>query len=65
MQQVMEPLVEALIRGDKDKSVREVRRLMEDGIPMEKIVLQGIEVAMMKMDAKCTMDDGRNECGSG
>jgi dimethylamine corrinoid protein len=57
MEQVMEPLVDALTRGDKDRSVIEARRLMDEGVRMETIVLKGIEVAMTKMDAKCTMDD--------
>jgi dimethylamine corrinoid protein len=57
MEQVMEPLVDALTRGDKDRSVMEAKRLMDGGVQTEEIVLKGIEVAMTKMDAKCTMDD--------
>ena len=57
MEQVMEPLVDALIRGDRDRSVIEARRLMDEGVGTETIVLKGIEVAMTKMDAKCTMED--------
>ena len=57
MKDVMGRLVESLVQGDKEMAVLEVRRLLEEGVPEEKIVLEGIEVAMDRMDAKCTMDD--------
>jgi methylmalonyl-CoA mutase cobalamin-binding domain/chain len=57
MTDIMGPLVESLVRGDKDGAVKEASQLQEEGVPMERIVLEGIEVAMTKMDAKCTMDD--------
>jgi dimethylamine corrinoid protein len=38
-------------------AVREAGRFLEQGTSAEKIVLEGIEIAMNKMDAKCTMDD--------
>jgi dimethylamine corrinoid protein len=53
----MSRLVESLVRGDKEMAVIEAGRLLELGVPAEIIVLQGIEVAMNRMDAKCTMDD--------
>ena len=53
----MRKLVEALMTGDKDGAVREAERLKQEGVPMKRIVLEGIEVAMTRMDAKCTLDD--------
>jgi dimethylamine corrinoid protein len=57
MKDKMGRLVESLVRGDKDVAVREAGRLREEGVPAEKIVLEGIEVAMNRMDAKCTMEE--------
>lgn len=57
MDVMMGRLVESLVQGDKDAAVREAGRLLQEGVPEEKIVLEGIEVAMNQMDAKCTMED--------
>ena len=55
--EIMRPLVEALVMGDKDRAVQEALLLLHDGVPMEKIVLEGIKKAMESMDSKCTMED--------
>ena len=49
--------MEALIKGDKEGAVKEADRLLAEGVPTKRIVLEGIEVAMNMMDTKCTMDD--------
>ncbi|MGD0818623.1 MAG: cobalamin-dependent protein [Methanomassiliicoccales archaeon] len=53
----LDDLVSAMVRGDMETAVKETTRLKREGVTSERIVLEGIEVAMIKMDTKCTMED--------
>ena len=52
----MDPLVKALLDGDQIQAVAEARRLCDTGVAHERIVTEGIEVAMGQLDTKCTME---------
>ena len=52
----MDVLVTALLYGDHTGAIAEARRLRDSGIGCEKIVTKGIEVAMARLDAKCTVE---------
>ncbi|HEY3418926.1 MAG TPA: cobalamin-dependent protein [Methanomassiliicoccales archaeon] len=57
MQTRIEPLVDALVQGDREGSVQAATRLLQEGVPAETLVRDGIEAAMSKMDAKCTLEE--------
>lgn len=50
------PLVDSLLDGDSHRAVGEVNMLRKKGITEDEIILEGIEKAMMQLDAKCTVD---------
>lgn len=50
------PLVQVLLDGDKTKAVHTVKNLLNNGIPPEEIITNGVEKAMGQLDAKCTVD---------
>lgn len=52
----MELLVDALCDGDQDRAVVEVKGLRQAGAGREWIVTNGVEVAMARLDAKCTVE---------
>jgi len=52
----MNVLVTALLDGDHAGAVAEARRLRDSGIGCESIVTEGIEAAMARLDAKCTVE---------
>ncbi|MGB6064690.1 MAG: cobalamin-dependent protein [Desulfomonilaceae bacterium] len=52
----MDPLVKALLDGDQIQAVAAARRLHDTGIEHERIVTEGIEVAMGQLDTMCTME---------
>ncbi len=52
----MDPLVKALLDGDQIQAIAEARRLLDTGVEHERIVTEGIEVAMGQLDTKCTME---------
>jgi methylmalonyl-CoA mutase cobalamin-binding domain/chain len=52
----MRLLVDALLNGDQDRSVDEVRALLRVGVEAERIVVEGVEAAMEQLDGKCTID---------
>jgi dimethylamine corrinoid protein len=52
----MDTLVRALLDGDQIRAVAEARRLRDTGVEHERIVTEGIEVAMGQLDTKCTME---------
>jgi len=52
----VDPLVNALLDGDQIQAIAEARRLRDTGIENERIVTDGIEVAMEQLDGKCTME---------
>jgi len=49
-------LVDALLEGDQSRAVSETRQLRKEGLPIERIVTEGIEVAMNRLDDKCTVE---------
>lgn len=52
----MAPLVDSLLDGDSARAVEEVNKLRKEGITEDDIIVEGIERAMMQLDAKCTVD---------
>lgn len=52
----MQLLIKALIDGDRIQAVSEARKLCGAGIGHEKIIKEGIEVAMTRLDDICTME---------
>ncbi len=49
-------LVNTLLEGDRMRAVSETKSLKEEGIGLDRIVTEGIEVAMTKLDEKCTVE---------
>lgn len=52
----MQRLIGSLIDGDRDAALTEARRLRAAGVPVERIVSEGLETAMEQVDAKCTVE---------
>lgn len=52
----MDRLVKALLDGDQTRAVAEAKNLRDTGVKHERIVTEGIEVAMEQLDTKCTME---------
>ncbi len=52
----MQRLIGLLIDGDRDAALTEARRLRAAGAPVERIVSEGLEIAMEQVDAKCTVE---------
>jgi methanogenic corrinoid protein MtbC1 len=52
----MKTLVKALLDGDQTGALTEARNLRDSGIEREQIVTQGVETAMARLDAKCTVE---------
>lgn len=52
----MEPLVESLLNGDHQLAVQHALALRERGVASQEIINQGVEVAMARLDAKCTVE---------
>jgi methanogenic corrinoid protein MtbC1 len=52
----MDPLVKKLLDGDQAGALTETRKLRDAGVGCEMIVTQGIEAAMERLDAKCTVE---------
>lgn len=53
----MEGLVSAILEGDCTMSTSHARALQAYGVTAEQIVVQGIEKAMVALDAKCTVEE--------
>ena len=51
-----EPLVQFLLAGDHHAALAEAERLLAFGIPRERIVTEGLEAAMGRLDDKCTVE---------
>lgn len=49
-------LLEALLDGNQAQAVAESRKLLENGVKLERIIMEGIEAAMTQLDAKCTVE---------
>lgn len=54
--QAMQPLMDALLEGDHIEALAETKRLRGAGIAPERIVNEGLEVAMQRLDDKCTVE---------
>lgn len=52
----MDSLITAFLDGDQSGALAETRRLRNAGIECERIVTEGIEAAMVRLDAKCTVE---------
>jgi dimethylamine corrinoid protein len=52
----MTNLISSVLEGQSEISVIEARHLLEAGTPREDIVIYGLEEAMSKLDAKCTLE---------
>ncbi len=50
------PLVAALLAGDHAAALAETRRLVAAGLAPERIVTEGLEAAMGRLDDKCTVE---------
>lgn len=56
MTQRLESLVAALLDGDQALAMTELARLQQDKVSPRRIVTDGIEEAMARLDAKCTVE---------
>lgn len=52
----MEKLIKVLLDGDQYQSIAEAGRLRDAGFSNEQIVTEGIEEALDRLDAKCTVE---------
>jgi len=52
----MDLLIDALIEGDRTRAVSEAERLIKAGVERERIVTEGLEVAMKRLESKCTLE---------
>lgn len=52
----LDRLIDALLEGDQARAVGEVTSLRNTGIDNERIIIDGIETAMERLDAKCTVE---------
>ena len=53
---MMAALVGALLDGDHAQAMAECEKLRDAGVAPQQIITEGVEVAMAKLDAKCTVD---------
>jgi Predicted cobalamin binding protein len=53
----IQTLIDVLLEGDSQKALAGSKYLFEQGMSAEDIIVEGIEVAMSKLDAKCTLDN--------
>ena len=54
--EIMDLLINALLDGDQDLAVDKTRDLLGLGVGIQEIVTDGIEQAMARLDAKCTVE---------
>jgi methanogenic corrinoid protein MtbC1 len=52
----MDTLVKALLDGDQAGALAEVETLRDGGVEREHIITHGVEAAMARLDAKCTVE---------
>jgi dimethylamine corrinoid protein len=52
----MQRLIATLTDGDSAAALAEAQRLRDAGVPVERIVNEGLETAMEQVDAKCTVE---------
>jgi len=53
----MRSLVDALLDGDRARAVTEARSLRNEGVEVERIVVEGLGSAMEQLDGKCTIEE--------
>ncbi len=53
---VMQPLISALIEGERLETLIAVKRLRAIGLSRERIITEGVETAMAALDEKCTLE---------
>ncbi len=49
-------LIEYLVDGDRKRALTEVKKLLDEHIKREKIVTDGVEIAMKRLETKCTIE---------
>ncbi len=52
----MEILIKHLLDGDQAQAVVEVQKLRTAGFPPRRIIIEAVEAAMKRLDAKCTVE---------
>ena len=52
----LDQLIGALLEGDQARAVAEAARLRNAGIDHERIITEGVETAMERLDTKCTLE---------
>ena len=52
----MTPLIDSLLDGDAAGAAEQAEKLRKEGITEDEIILEGIEKAMIQLDAKCTVE---------
>ena len=52
----MKLLVGALLQGDQELAVSETKKLMNDGVSVDRIIADGVEFSMVQLDDKCTVE---------
>jgi len=52
----MHLLIQALLNGQRAEAVCRAKELLESGVDREKIVVDGLEEAMTRLDGKCTLE---------
>jgi dimethylamine corrinoid protein len=52
----LQHLVEFLVNGDRKKALIEVKKLLDAQIDRELIITDGVEVAMKRLETKCTVE---------
>jgi dimethylamine corrinoid protein len=53
----MDLLVKALLDGDQAQAITAVKNLRDAGVGHAQIILDGVETAMVQLDAKCTVEE--------
>jgi dimethylamine corrinoid protein len=53
---MMDSLIRALLEGDAAESLTQAKHLQASGVSITRIVTEGIESAMSRLDAKCTLE---------
>ncbi len=53
----MDVLVKALLDGDQAQAVAAAKKLGEAGVGHEQIIMDGVEAAMLELNAKCTVEE--------
>lgn len=52
----MDLLVKALLEGNQNQAISEARKLSHAGIGNDRIITEGVEPAMERLDVKCTVE---------